>query len=75
MAAVMRLPMLILLCVCWLPVSATAEDRIWLLDIRCAIGVATMEYVVSGIDVAHDGDAHLIILRMDTPGGLDKAMR
>lgn len=67
--------MLFLLCLCWLPTAAATQDRIWLLDIRGAIGVATMEYVVSGIDAAHDADGHLIILRMDTPGGLDNAMR
>lgn len=71
----MRLPMLVLLCLCWLPTEAATKDNIWLLDIRGAIGVATMEYVVAGIDEAHDADAHLIILRIDTPGGLDNPMR
>jgi membrane-bound serine protease (ClpP class) len=71
----MRLPMLILLCLCWLPSAGATQDKVWLLDVRGAIGVATMEYVVSGIDAAHDADGHLTILRIDTPGGLDNAMR
>jgi hypothetical protein len=34
-----------------------------------------MKYVVTGIDAAHDANAHLIILRIDTAGGLGKALR
>ena len=41
---------LLLLCVSRL--SSAAND-VWILDVRGPIGVATMEYVVSSIDLAH----------------------
>ncbi|WP_328984199.1 NfeD family protein [Thiorhodovibrio winogradskyi] len=40
-----------------------------------AIGAATGEFVVSGLEQAAQTDAELVILRMDTPGGLDQTMR
>ncbi|QJP17519.1 nodulation protein NfeD [Starkeya sp. ORNL1] len=46
-----------------------------LLDIDGAIGPATSEYLRQGFAQASDRGAALIILRMDTPGGLDTAMR
>jgi len=54
-----------------------AEGSVWLMDIKGAIGAATSEYVISGIDAAHAAKEkpQLIVLRMDTPGGLDQAMR
>lgn len=45
------------------------------IDIDGAIGPATTDYVVRAIDKAVERNAGLIILRMDTPGGLDNAMR
>lgn len=46
-----------------------------LLDIDGAIGPATSEYLRQGFTEASDRGAAIIILRMDTPGGLDTAMR
>jgi membrane-bound serine protease (ClpP class) len=45
------------------------------LEIKGAIGPATSNYIVKGIAHAADTDARLIIIEMDTPGGLDSAMR
>lgn len=45
------------------------------LTIDGAIGPATADYVERGIAIAREKDARLVVLRMDTPGGLDTAMR
>src|SRR5215207_5281472 len=46
-----------------------------LLDVNGAIGPATTEYLRQGFKAAADRNASLIVLRMDTPGGLDTATR
>jgi membrane-bound serine protease (ClpP class) len=46
-----------------------------LLEINGAIGPATSHYVVRGIESAQKVGSPLIILEVDTPGGLDSSMR
>ncbi len=46
-----------------------------LLEIGDAIGPATSDYIVRGIEQAAEDGADLIILEMDTPGGLVTSMR
>jgi len=46
-----------------------------LLDLDGALGVATAEYIIDGINDANAQNASLIIIRMDTPGGLMEPMR
>lgn len=57
------------------PGAAQAAGEAVLLDIQGPIGPATADYVHSGIETAKKNGAALIILRMDTPGGLDLSMR
>jgi membrane-bound serine protease (ClpP class) len=45
------------------------------LEINGAIGPATSRYVVRGIESAQKSGSRLVILEVDTPGGLDTAMR
>jgi membrane-bound serine protease (ClpP class) len=45
------------------------------LELDDAIGPATTEYVENGLKTARARGASLVVLRMDTPGGLDSATR
>jgi membrane-bound serine protease (ClpP class) len=45
------------------------------LEINGAIGPATSHYVVHGIEEAQKAGSRLVILEVDTPGGLDTSMR
>ncbi len=53
--------------------SPTGE--VWLIDIDGPIGPATADHVVRNLDEINLSGAEALILRMDTPGGLDSSMR
>lgn len=81
-----QLPGRALLClICLLTTLAVAQPQddgetppraqAWLVDIDDVVGPATTDHVLRTLEEAHEADAPLLILRMDTPGGLDSSMR
>jgi membrane-bound serine protease (ClpP class) len=46
-----------------------------ILEVRGVIDPVIAQYVIHGLDTANHSDAQLVIIRLDTPGGLDTAMR
>lgn len=68
--------LLILASTLLIPVSANNTNHaVFQLTINDAIGPATDDYVERAIETAILQQASLIVIRMDTPGGLDSAMR
>ena len=49
--------------------------EVTLITVQDAIGPATSDYIAKGIAYAEERGAELIVIEMDTPGGLDTAMR
>ena len=60
---------------CLAAVSAAAEGIAIQLELEGALGVATAEYIIAGIEEAEDRNANIVIIRMDTPGGLVEPTR
>jgi len=48
---------------------------VWLVDLNGPLGPATADLIIRSIDDATSAGARALIIRMDTPGGLDKSMR
>jgi len=56
-------------------VSVSASNKVVQLQIKDAIGPATHDYIERAMESASVGNAELVVIMMDTPGGLDSAMR
>ncbi len=55
--------------------TGAAQEKAVKLDLVGPLGVARAEYLITGIADAAAEDAALVIIRMDTPGGLVEPMR
>lgn len=69
--AVLKLLVIPLLCL----LAGVARADAWLVELDGAVGPATADHMVRGLAQAQEAGAELVILRIDTPGGLDSAMR
>lgn len=64
------LPLLVLLAL-----NTAARADAWLIDVNGAIGPSMADHFVRGLEEAESAGADLVVMRIDTPGGLDTAMR
>lgn len=69
------LAVLLAVSACLAAPPAEAVPHALVLDVQGAISPAVAEDVERALQQAKDTDATLLILRMDTPGGLDQSMR
>jgi len=58
-----------------IPIRAQATSRIDVLTVKGTINPVLTDYINRGIEQAEETGAHAVIIQMDTPGGLDTAMR
>jgi membrane-bound serine protease (ClpP class) len=54
---------------------STASPRLFVLEVSGPIGPATSDFIHRGLTQAREQGAAAVILQLDTPGGLDTAMR
>lgn len=72
---VLLLVLLLLMSMGWHQAARAAEGDAYVIDIDGAIGPATSTYLLNGLEQAREERAAIVIVRMDTPGGLDTSMR
>ena len=73
----LSLKLLALMLVLWplWGIGQPSGERVVLMEISGVIGPAVNDYVVRNLSYAGESGATVVILRLDTPGGLDASMR
>src|SRR5437764_7782393 len=74
-SALMALAVVVALLLSSRAASAAGAALVGLVTVDGAIGPASADYIVRGIAHAAEQRQQLLILKLDTPGGLDTAMR
>jgi membrane-bound serine protease (ClpP class) len=59
----------------WADATTTNTNKAYLVEIDGSIGPVSQELITRGIDSAESEGASMVILQMNTPGGLDHSMR
>ncbi|MEM1114160.1 MAG: nodulation protein NfeD [Pseudomonadota bacterium] len=76
MAAALYRSIATILAIAWLAIwPSLGRADAWLVNVEGPIGPATADHMIRALDAAVEADAELVVLRIDTPGGLDSAMR
>jgi membrane-bound serine protease (ClpP class) len=55
--------------------GSTPDRQALVLDVQGPIGPATRDFLSRSLEIAEERDAALVIIRLDTPGGLDMSTR